>query len=106
MQAANNLSFMFQFALMRSLMKMVPYSVVQKMKLLQITNVYLSVHLRNIMALTKFAEDLLQSMMSLTSSKESLFPITMLLKIVSMFLGLTNWEKSLNQETLTLLLKS
>ena len=87
-------------------MKMVPYSVVQKMKLLQITNVYLSVQKRNIMALTKFAEDLLQSMMSLTSSKESLCPIMMLLKIVSMFLGLTNWEKSLNQETLTLLLKS
>ena len=87
-------------------MKMVPYSVVQKMKLLQITDVYLSVHLRNIMALTKFAEDLLQSMMSLTLSRESLFPIMMLLKIVSMFLGLTNWEKSLNQETLTLLLKS
>ena len=87
-------------------MKMVPYFVVQKMKLLQITNVYLSVNLRNIMALTKFAEDLLQSMVSPTLSKESLCPIMMLLKIVSMFLGLTNWEKSLNQETLTLLLKS
>ena len=87
-------------------MKMVPYFVVQKMKLLQITNVYLSVQKRNIMALTKFAEDLLQSMMSLTLSKDSLFPIMMLLKIVNMFLGLTPWEKSLNQETLTLLLKS
>ena len=87
-------------------MKMVPYFVVQKMKLLQITNVYLSVHLRNIMALTKFAEDLLQSIMSPTLSRDILYPIMMLLKIASKHSDLTPWGKSLNQEILTLLLKS
>ena len=87
-------------------MKMVPYSVVQKMKLLQIINVYLSVQKRNIMALTKFAEDLLQSIMSPTLSRDILCPIMMLLKIASKRSDPTPWGKSLNQEILTLLLKS